>query len=504
MAAGFIAVIEVASDRINGVAGVKNTNGSIDVKAAVSADASSFVDRGVIYNLNQAAECFTSVVRNLELSLNAHVEKVYTGIGGQSLHTVRNAITRTLTSRTVISKEIIESIVEQNTASFHSEEWELLEVIPQEYKTGGREEIDPVGMIDSRIEGNYLNVIARKELKKNLSDSFHKANIPCADIFISPLLLAKTILTDNEKWSGSILVDFQYDTTTVAVYQRNILRHLAVLPLGEKNILLDIVNIFNVEESEAKDLLQQHGDAYCEEVDLNKKSLLALSDGRAVEKREFSETVEARCQEIIANIWNQLNVSGFEESQLRCGAVFTGRACGIRNLDKAFQNYKKDSQIKVRIQKTLPITVTDTSHKLDGNCNIALSILLAGKEICTRENSDTLFPSQDTNKQVVEPKQPSAEEIRRLIEEEQKEKAFQEACDEARKLINEDLFKDAQKKINELKGKYPDRTANIESIEIALRNRKKSKPGLFQKWGAELTRLKEKGKDFLGKIGDEE
>lgn len=501
MAADFIAVIEVGSERINGVAGIKNAKGSLDIKAAVSADASSFVDRGVVYNLNQASECFTSIVRNLENALHTHVEKVYTGVCGQSLHTITNSITRTLTSPTEISKELVESIADQNHDSFHREDWELLDTVPQEYRAGGFEKVDPVGIIDSRIEGHFLNIIARRELKKNLEDSFRKANIQLAGVYISPLLLAKAMLLDNEQRSGVALVDFQYDTTTIAVYQRNILRHLAVLPLGEKNVIIDIVNTFNTDDAEARDLLWKYGNAYTEDIEADDKKVIARSDGSTINRKNFNETVEARIQELIANIWQQLDVSGLGENLLRSGIVFTGSGSTFRNMDKAFQQYKK-SEIKVRIQKNLLVPVTDFSHQLNNNSNSALSILLGGKENCAGESLEKgLFGNAEVGGKKEDSHTPNPEESKRQLEAERREKEFQLACEETRKLIGEDQFKEAQKQIDELNEEYPEKAEQISSIQTALKLRKKNKkPRLFQKWGVKLNKLKEQGKGFVNSV----
>lgn len=498
MAADFIAVIEVGSERISGIAGIRNTKGSLDIKAAVSADASSFVDRGVVYNLNQASECFTSIVRNLENTLHTHVEKVYTAVGGQSLHTITNSITRTLTSPTEISKELVESIADQNRDSFHREDWELLDTVSQEYRAGGFEKVDPVGIIDSRIEGHFLNIIARRELKKNLEDSFRKANIQLAGVFISPLVLAKAMLMDNEQRSGVALVDFQYDTTTIAVYQRNILRHLAVLPLGEKNVITDIVNTFNTDDAEARDLLWKYGNAYTEDVEVDENKVIARADGSTINRKNFNETVEARIQEIIANIWQQLEVSGLGEGQLRSGVVFTGPGSSFRNIEKAFQQYKK-SEIKVRIQKNLLVPVTDFSHRLSNNSNTALAILLEGKENCAGESLEKgLFGDTEVGVKKEEKPKPNPEEIKRQLEAEKREKEFLLACEETRKLIEEDKFKDAQKRIDELNENYPEREEQISSIQTALKLRKKNKkPSLFQKWGAKLGKIKEEGKRIV-------
>ena len=59
-------------------------------------------------------------------------------------------------------------------------------------------------------------------------------------MYVTPLAMAEEILTEAEKRAGSMLVDLGADTTTVAIYTRDIPRHLFVLPLGSNNITKDL------------------------------------------------------------------------------------------------------------------------------------------------------------------------------------------------------------------------------------------------------------------------
>ena len=101
----FIAAIELSSSKISGIAGKKNSDRSIQVLAYAREDASSFIHKGVIYNIDKTAQALTSITNKLENQLNNSIAKVYVGIGGQSLRTVRNAVSRTLEEESIISQE---------------------------------------------------------------------------------------------------------------------------------------------------------------------------------------------------------------------------------------------------------------------------------------------------------------------------------------------------------------------------------------------------------------
>lgn len=88
-----------------------------------------------------------------------------------------------------------------------------------------------MGVAGQHITGQFLNIVARASLKKNLEHSFEQAKVEIADLLIAPIALANAVLTENEMRSGCALVDFGADTTTISVYKNNILRYLSVLPL---------------------------------------------------------------------------------------------------------------------------------------------------------------------------------------------------------------------------------------------------------------------------------
>ena len=85
----FIAAIELSSSKISGIAGKKNSDGSIQVLAYAREDASSFIHKGVIYNIDKTAQALTSIINKLESQLNNSIAKVYVGIGGQDRKSTR-------------------------------------------------------------------------------------------------------------------------------------------------------------------------------------------------------------------------------------------------------------------------------------------------------------------------------------------------------------------------------------------------------------------------------
>ena len=103
----FIAAIELGSSKITGVAGRKNSDGSMQILAYAQEDSSTFIRKGVIFNLDKTAQSLTSIINRLEGELKNSIAKVYVGIGGQSLRTVRNVVSRDLEEEAIISEELV-------------------------------------------------------------------------------------------------------------------------------------------------------------------------------------------------------------------------------------------------------------------------------------------------------------------------------------------------------------------------------------------------------------
>ena len=115
-ATDFIVAIELGSSQITGVAGKKLPDGSLQILALASEYASDCIRKGVIYNLDKTTLSLTSIIKKLESSLKANIGKVYIGMGGQSLRTIRNTEVRHLDEETKISQELIDSIKDSNRA----------------------------------------------------------------------------------------------------------------------------------------------------------------------------------------------------------------------------------------------------------------------------------------------------------------------------------------------------------------------------------------------------
>ena len=431
----FIVAIELGSSKMTGIAGKKNLDGSIQVLACIKEDSSSCIRKGVVYNIDKTAQCLTNIINKMEGQLKTTITQVYVGVGGQSIRSIRNVITKDLNIETPISQEMVIELMDANRNMKYPDQ-EILDAAVQEYKVDSQYQLDPVGIPCSHIEGNFLNILQRKTFYKNLNSCFEAANINVAEMYLAPLALADSVLTETERRSGCALVDMGADTTTVSVYSKNVLRHLAVIPLGSNNITKDIASL-QMEESDAEKMKLKYASAYTDNAEIDNNLKYSIDQDRQIEARKFIEIVEGRLEEIIANVWCQVPEEYCDK--LLGGIILTGGGSNMKDIEKAFQNYTHID--KIRIAKFVTQTITSTLSDInahDGKLNTVLGLLAKGDINCAGDEFDpngNLFatPKQQQTETVTERRARQAvetpagvvrtvDEIRRADEEARRQK----------------------------------------------------------------------------------
>ena len=390
----FIVAIELGSSKMTGIAGKKNLDGSIQVLACVKEDSSSFIRKGVVYNIDKTAQCLTSIISRLEKQLKTGITQVYVGVGGQSIRSIRNLISKDLPAGTQVTQDMVIELMDSNRNMKYPDQ-EILDAAVQEYKVDSQYQLDPVGIQCSRIEGNFLNILQRKAFYKNLNKCFETAEINVAEMYLAPLALADSVLTEAERRSGCALVDLGADTTTVSVYSKNVLRHLAVIPLGANNITKDIASL-QMEESDAEKMKLKYASAFTDNNDIDNNMKYSIDQDRQVEVRKFIEIVEGRLEEIIANVWCQIPEEYCDK--LLGGVILTGGGSNLKDIEKAFQNYTHIDKIRVAkfVTQTITSSIADINAH-DGMMNTVLGLLAKGDINCAGSDLDynnDLFASQ--------------------------------------------------------------------------------------------------------------
>lgn len=383
-----IVAIELGTSHISGIAG-KRVNGNMQILAYAEEPSAGCVRRGKVFNIEKTTQNIKNVIDKLQTTLGKTIAQAYVGIEGQSVRSVHNKESRNMVTKSYITADHIEALREQSSSAPYPN-CERLGTFEQGYIVDSTPVEDPIGVVGTNIEGEYLNIIANHQLRGNIEACFSNTEVHIAATKVSAYELSQNVLTDQEKRAGSVLVDLGAGTTTVVVYKNNIVRHLVTLPIGFASITQDLATL-QIDEDEAEQVKKLYGNAYVEDTEEDAELLqqtYTTSFGTKIKVADIQHIVEARLTEIIVNVENQINLSGYED-QLLGGIVLTGGGSNIKNIEKAFHAHIKNIE-KIRTARTLnqPIIKNSTVTNLsidNGMGNSIISLLMSGEENCVGE-----------------------------------------------------------------------------------------------------------------------
>ncbi|MBK5195557.1 MAG: rod shape-determining protein, partial [Proteiniphilum sp.] len=301
--------------------------------------------------------------------------RVYVSLAGQSLHTLEFNEMRQLSSG-MVTEEVVNQL-NKAAEKFQPEMKRNYRVADVEYYIDDKPERSPVGVTGSQIEAGFELIVGRPNLLTNIQKSISsKTELEIVDYIVGATASAEMALNEEEKELGCGFLDFGAGTTTLTVYKNGILRRMVVIPFGGKNLTKDIC-VLNFTENDAEQLKIKFGKAF-----ENQDGPLfssPFSSKPDIDLAELNKVIGMRLDEIIANIKEQLSLSGYE-GQLGAGLIITGGASQLRNLDIYLTQKLKLSVRKASAKKTLinnaPELINDPSYTQ------VLGMLLSAEEDC--------------------------------------------------------------------------------------------------------------------------
>ena len=373
-----IAALDLGTSKSTVFIAKKSISSKLSVLFSETINSKKAIRRGRVYNLDETCEVISQFVKILNSNPSLQVEKIYMGIGGQSLHT-QSFSSKRIIDNGIITYQILDSLKEE-AQKYTPDLEENLGVFSCDFYADGQLVSNPRGITASVLEAQFQLIVGNPCLKLYLENVINKNNISVAGYIISPLATAEAVLTPEEKESGCALVEFGEGVTYVSLYKNKSLKYLTTIPLGGLTITKDIRSL-NVSEDEAEALKIKYGSAISKS---NESGFVPADEeqnsSRKIELRDLNWIIEARVNEIVKNVIKQIEESGYSE-QLDAGIVITGGGALLRDLPLFIRNLTGQN---VRLAKAKVINnQIETELSPAESCVVGLAIL--GKDNCVKE-----------------------------------------------------------------------------------------------------------------------
>uniref|UniRef100_A0A7C4YQN1 Cell division protein FtsA n=1 Tax=candidate division WOR-3 bacterium TaxID=2052148 RepID=A0A7C4YQN1_UNCW3 len=302
---------------------------------------------GTVVNLNDTVASIKTSVALAERIAGVKVEEVYVGISGKHIKTIESEGTVSINSpEKIISEKDVEKVLDN---TMFNQPGEILHIIPREFIIDKVTQVkNPVGMI-----GNFLQVkasIVKGELNdvQNMIRCVELAGLKVKDLVLQSLASSYSVLDNNEKELGVILIDIGGGTTDTAIFYNGALRSTYIVPYGGENITIDIAKVVKTTKEAAEEIKLNYGVAMKKLIkDENAKVTIPGISGRepfTVPQSFISEIIHQRLREILEFVYREVKANENIEL-LSSGIVLTGGTAKMKGIaqlaEEIFGTYVK-------------------------------------------------------------------------------------------------------------------------------------------------------------------
>jgi cell division protein FtsA len=330
----------------------------------IAMEGCSGLRKGVIVDTEMTSSTIRKVINRLEDKNNIKIRSAYTNITGGHIRILNSSQTvQTDPKSREVSKEDIKKIYEAMTSLELPPDRDVVDVIPYEFILDGYGDIkSPLGMFGSVLRMDGLVVLGKVTSVQNIVKSVEKAGLGLDGILLNCMADSKIVLHDDEKESGTLLINIGAGITDISFFESGRLKLYTSIPVGGSHITNDISVGLDISVKDAEKNKRQYELALTSLIKNDQEiSLVDINDGKIknIPVSKLVEIIEARVNEIFLLCRNLVERTGIDVSNIH-RAVLTGG--GISYIDGAVEIAKSVFQIPVRVAKYNIKGLTDAEY----------------------------------------------------------------------------------------------------------------------------------------------
>jgi len=378
----YLAAVDIGTTRTIALIGRKDKDGLPDILGACVIPTEEGIKRGNVVNIEITAQSIRSAVEKVMQQTGLEFTTVIAGISGQNIKSLVNRSFKYIDApdNEIRQKDVLDLAADMNKISLEPGE-KILHIIPQNYIVDNEAGIKyPVGIFGKKLEANFHIIVGQEASVKNVEKCFNRAGMNVAGMVFTPLASSYSVLTQDEKDAGVVMIDFGGGTTSLSIYYDSTIRHTAVIPFGGNVLTNDIKEGCSILPRQAESLKTQYGSAMGDLADENKIVSIPGISGRKPREISFKNLafiIQARMEELIEIISKEIESSGIA-SKLSAGIVITGGGAMLSKLpDLISLHTGMDVRIGYPVEKTSK-TIKEEFNKTSMAAGIGL--LLHGFE----------------------------------------------------------------------------------------------------------------------------
>ncbi len=286
------------------------------------------LNRGLVANISKTADAIKEAMNIAVNRAGLSVKELNVGVAGEHITSLRhrNYVTINNPEREISQDDLNRLKSDVQTIRIPSDR-QILHIIPEEFFVDYQGGIDdPIGMCGSRLEAVNHVVLASIPAIQNIKKSVERAGYEIKDYVLQPIASSLSVLEENEKDLGVLLIDIGGGTTDIAIIHRKAIKHTKVIGVAGNQVTNDIRETLGIVTADAETLKKEHGyaieSAIIKDEDIFIKGVGARGNIK-IPVTLLTQIISVRMRELFTLIDNELRNAGFK-NKIKAGVVLTG------------------------------------------------------------------------------------------------------------------------------------------------------------------------------------
>jgi len=273
----------------------------------------------------------SQAVEAAEMMSGIEVSRCMIGIGGTHIDGLNSrgvvAVTGKGRDNREIGQDDITRVIDAAKAVVIPMDRQVLHVIPQSYIVDEQKGVkDPRNMIGVRLESEVHIVTGSVTSVQNMVKCVNRASLNVDEYMLHALAAVKSVMTEEERELGSILIDLGGGTTDVLIMADGAPLLTAVIPAGGIQVTNDISIVKGISVETAERIKLDTGCCWLPLIEENEEVILPGVGGRppvVIPRSEIAEIIQPRMAEIFSMVMEKIS-SVSKKRQLSGNVILTG------------------------------------------------------------------------------------------------------------------------------------------------------------------------------------
>ncbi|MEN8191934.1 MAG: cell division protein FtsA [Bacteroidota bacterium] len=292
------------------------------------------LNKGLVANIAKTSNAISEAMSIASNRAGMQIKELNVGVAGEHITSLRhrNYVTISNADNEIAQEDLDRLKADVRTIKIPVDR-QILHIIPEEFFVDHQGGIDnPIGMCGSRLEAVNHVVLASVPAIQNIKRSVEKSGFVVNDYILQPIASSVSVLEENEKDLGVVLIDIGGGTTDVAIFHDKSIKHTKVFGIAGNQVTNDIRESLGIVSADAEQIKKEFGYALQEAIIKDENIYIKGVGARGNVKIPvtlLTQIISVRMKELFALIDNELRQSGLK-GKIKAGVVLTGGGSLLR------------------------------------------------------------------------------------------------------------------------------------------------------------------------------